>query len=353
MFRDECEIGVVAGKGGAGMVSFRREKYVPRGGPDGGDGGDGGDVVLLATERLNSLLDVGRSPHYRAQDGRPGGSRKQSGHRGADLVIDVPVGTQVFDLRRGHLLRDLASDDDRLVLARGGRGGRGNARFATAVHQAPRQAQPGEPGEERAVRLELKLLADVGLVGLPNAGKSTFLRAVSAATPKIAEYPFTTLEPHVGIAPVGDYDTLCIADLPGLIEGAAEGHGLGHRFLKHVERCPVLLQLVDVSSGDVETAAEAYRVIADELASYSPELARRERVVAASKVESEEAEHCAAALSVRLERPVLTLSSHTRRGVPPLLADLRERVRASRPRPSRTDVVPGSPSAPPGGREPV
>ncbi len=329
LFRDECEIRVDAGKGGDGLVSFRREKYVPKGGPDGGDGGDGGSVVLLASEQVNSLLAIGRSPRYRAEGGRPGGPADRAGRAGADLVLEVPVGTQVLDAERGNLLKDLATPGQRLVIAQGGRGGRGNARFATAVRQVPRHAELGRPGESRRLRLELKLFAEVGLVGLPNAGKSTFLAAVSRATPKVADYPFTTLEPQVGIAAVGDYDTLVVADLPGLIEGAAEGLGLGHRFLKHVERCRVLLHLVDVSPLAGEDPAEAVRVVAGELARYSPELADRPRLVVATKVEDEEGAERARALGEELGAEVLPISSHTGQGVAGLLERARLLVRGS------------------------
>jgi len=326
MFRDECELEVVAGRGGDGMLSFRREKYVPRGGPDGGDGGNGGDVVLLATTRLNSLLALGRKRLHRAKNGRPGETAKRSGATGEELVLEVPVGTQVLDLARGNLLRDLAEDGQRLVIARGGGGGRGNAHFASAVQQAPRRSEGGREGERREVRLELKLMAEVGLVGLPNAGKSTLLSRVSQARPKVADYPFTTLEPHVGIAAVGDWDSIVLADLPGLIEGASEGHGLGHRFLRHVERCQVLLHLVDVST-EPEEALQALEVIEGELAAYSPALAQRERVLVASKVESEESERTAAALEEQAGRPVLRISAHTGQGVQALLERARALVR--------------------------
>ena len=339
MFRDECEIEVRGGKGGDGMLSFRREKYVPRGGPDGGDGGDGGSVVLLATETLNSLLDVGRRYNYQAPKGRPGGTKCQTGARGDDLVVEVPVGTQVLDGERGHLLRDLATPGERVDLARGGRGGRGNAQFATAVVQAPRHHELGTEGEHRRVKLELKLVAEVGLVGLPNAGKSTFLSRVSAARPKIADYPFTTLDPQVGIAPVGGaaggagaYDTLCIADLPGLIEGAAEGVGLGHRFLKHVERCGLLLHLVDCSTaadadrGDLDPEG-AWRVIEDELRAYSPELADRDRLLVATKCEDDEARARAAALGAAAGLEVFPISSQSGEGLEALLEAARLLVR--------------------------
>jgi GTP-binding protein len=327
MFRDECEIEVVAGKGGDGMVAFRREPFVARGGPWGGDGGDGGDVVLVADRNLNSLLFVGRAPRYVAGKGGPGGPCNRTGARGKDLVVPVPVGTQVRDRERGNLLRDLAEDGQTVVLARGGAGGHGNAHFATAVRQAPRRAEPGRAGECRRVKLELKIVAELGLVGLPNAGKSTFLSRVSAATPKIADYPFTTLEPQVGIARVGDYDTLCIADLPGLIEGASEGVGLGHRFLKHIERCPILLHLVDVSEGAHQPPVEAWRTIRRELERYPGDLADRPTVVVATKCEDEPAEAAAAELEAAVGAPVERLSARTGRGVRELLVRARDLVR--------------------------
>jgi GTP-binding protein len=322
MFVDECEIQVQAGRGGDGCLSFWREKFVPRGGPDGGDGGRGGSVIFVASGHMNSLLKVARRPRYQAEHGAPGGTANKSGRGGEDLVVEVPTGTQVFDAQRGNLLGDLARDGDRLEVARGGRGGRGNAAFATAVKQAPRDTEPGEAGEKRALRLELKLFAQVGLVGLPNAGKSTLLASVSRATPKIANYPFTTLHPQVGVVEVGTYDTLVLADLPGLIEGAAEGHGLGHRFLKHVERCRVLLFLLDVSEGADTPAEEAFAVLRGEIERYDAALAARPYVVAATKVESDEALARAAELSERLRRPVHPISSHTRRGVEELIGHL-------------------------------
>jgi len=333
MFRDECEIEVEGGKGGAGMISFRREKFVPFGGPDGGDGGDGGSVVLEASPSVNSLLRIGRRPMYSAGDGRPGGPRNRSGAKGADQRLQVPVGTQIFDALRGHLLRDLVAAGNTCEVAAGGRGGRGNQNFASAVQQAPRRAEPGEPGEARRLRLELKLLAEVGLVGLPNAGKSTFLATVSQATPKIADYPFTTLSPQVGIAAVGDDETLVVADLPGLIEGAAEGAGLGHRFLKHVERCSVLLHLIDVSSDALEPPEEALRVVEQELERYSPELARRPRLLVATKCEDEATEARAAELERAAGRAVRRISAVAGTGVRALLAEALALVRPTRPVP--------------------
>lgn len=329
MFRDECELEVRAGKGGDGAVSFRREKFAPFGGPDGGDGGDGGSVVLVASTGVNSLLAIARRPIHEAEDGKGGGPRNRSGKKAEDLVLEVPVGTQIFDAEGGHLLRDLVRADERCIVAAGGRGGRGNKAFASAVQQAPRKFEPGTPGEERRVRLELKLIAEVGLLGLPNAGKSTFLASISKATPKIADYPFTTLSPQVGIATVGD-DTLVVADLPGLIEGAAEGAGLGHRFLKHVERCSVLLHLVDVSSEATCDPAEAVAVVERELEQYSAELHQRPRLVVATKCEDEAAAARADALARTLGREVARISSVTGEGVAALLGVALRLVRAAR-----------------------
>ena len=328
MFRDECELEVQGGRGGDGAVSFRREKFAPFGGPDGGNGGDGGDVVLRADTGLNSLLRVGRRPMYEARNGAPGGPRNRSGAKGADTLVLVPVGTQIFDAERGQLLRDLAREGDSCVVAAGGRGGRGNKSFATAVLQAPRQCEPGADGESRRIRLELKLIAEVGLVGLPNAGKSTFLASVTQATPKIADYPFTTLSPQVGIAAVGEGETLVLADLPGLIEGAAEGAGLGHRFLRHVERCAVLLHLVDVSEEATVPPEEALAVVDRELLDYSEELASRPRLVVATKCEDEAAEERARALERASGRPVRRISTLGNLGVRELLADSLALVRS-------------------------
>jgi len=325
MFRDEAAIEVIAGKGGDGLMSFRREKFVPHGGPDGGDGGDGGSVILRATANLNSLLEIGRAYRYEAGKGTPGGPRKKTGARGDDLELDVPVGTLVYDAERGNMLRDLAQDGQELVVALGGKGGQGNVRFATAINQVPRKATRGTSGERRKLRLELKLVAEVGLIGLPNAGKSTFLSRVTAARPKIADYPFTPLDPQVAIADIGGYDTLVIADLPGLIEGAAAGVGLGHRFLKHVERCGVLLHLVDVTG--LEDPREAFQTIERELEEFSTALFQKPRIVVATKVESDEHVQRAQELAQSIGQPVLQISSVAGKGLSELLEAARQLVR--------------------------
>lgn len=327
MFRDEIEIELCAGKGGDGLISFRHEKYVAKGGPDGGDGGRGGSIWIVARADLNSLLALGRRRRYTARSGQPGGPVQRTGAGGEDQELFVPVGTQVFDSARGHLLRDLTAEGERVEIVRGGAGGRGNMHFVSSVHQAPRRATPGQPGEERRVRLVLKMFAEVGLVGLPNAGKSTFLSRVTAATPKIADYPFTTLVPQVGIATVGDHDTLCIADLPGLIEGASAGHGLGDRFLKHVERCGVLLHLVDVSSAALRDPLEAWEVIEHELAQSSPELAGKPRLAVATKCEDDEARERASRLEAGIRTPLVRISSVQGLGLEELLRSARTLVR--------------------------
>ena len=290
MFIDRAKIHVQGGDGGNGVTAFRREKFVPRGGPSGGDGGRGGDVVLVADASLNTLLHLRYNPRHVADRGLHGEGSNRSGHQGGDLTVRVPVGTQIFDAETGELLHDLNRDGDRWLAARGGRGGFGNAHFTTSTNRAPRYHQSGGKGEERELQLELKLLADVGLVGFPNAGKSTFISTVSAARPKIADYPFTTLEPHLGVVDLGDFRTFVIADIPGLIEGAHAGAGLGDRFLRHIERTKLLLHLVDVSSVSAsvpgrESVAD-YLTVNHELASYNADLATRPQFVVATKIDA-------------------------------------------------------------------
>ncbi len=284
MFVDEVEIEVRAGDGGRGVVSFRREKYVPRGGPDGGNGGDGGSIWLVAQSNRNTLVEYRYNPLFKADRGAHGEGSRRTGRTADDLVLPVPVGTMVFDGERGDIIGDLPEEGARLLVARGGRGGRGNACFTSSTNQAPRRADDGEPGEERHLRLELRLLADVGLVGLPNAGKSTLLRSVSSARPKVADYPFTTLTPHLGV--VGDADEeFVLADVPGLIEGAHQGTGLGHRFLRHLLRTRLLVYLIDVSEASGREPVEDFRILRDEVQQYGDGLERLPAVIAANKID--------------------------------------------------------------------
>ncbi|HEX5228883.1 MAG TPA: GTPase ObgE [Bryobacteraceae bacterium] len=284
MFIDEVRIRVKAGDGGNGCLAFRREKYVPRGGPSGGDGGRGGDVVFYASEHHNTLLHFRFNPEHTADRGRHGEGSNRTGRDGASIDVPVPVGTVVYDDETGELLHDFTRPNEKFVVARGGRGGRGNQHFATPTHQAPTEHEPGRTGEEKRLRLELKLLADVGLVGFPNAGKSTLISRISAARPKIADYPFTTLEPNLGVVSAGD-ETFVVADIPGLIEGAHLGHGLGVQFLKHVERTRLLVHLVDVSETSGRDPVDDFRIVMEELASFSPALAAKPMFVVASKID--------------------------------------------------------------------
>lgn len=286
MFIDRAKIRIQGGHGGNGVTAFRREKFVPRGGPSGGDGGRGGDVWIVADGSLNTLLHLRFNPLHIAGRGLHGEGSNRSGKEGGDAIVRVPVGTQVFDPNTNELLFDCDEDGRRWLAARGGRGGFGNAHFTTSTNRAPRYHQEGSPGEEFEIQLELKLLADVGLVGFPNAGKSTFISTVSAARPKIADYPFTTLEPHLGVVDLGDFRTFVVADIPGLIEGAHEGHGLGDRFLRHVERTKLLLHLVDVSSVSDRDPVGDYEIINRELAAYDSRLAGRPQIVVATKIDA-------------------------------------------------------------------
>jgi GTPase len=289
MFIDEATIRVKAGDGGNGCVAFRREKFVPRGGPSGGDGGKGGDIIMESSERHNTLVHFRFNPEYKAQRGRHGEGSNKTGREGENIVLKVPVGTLVYDAESGKKVHDFSHTDERIVVARGGRGGRGNARFATSTHQAPREHEDGRPGEERVLRLELKLLADVGLVGYPNVGKSTLISRISAARPKIADYPFTTLQPNLGVVVVGtppDDQSFVVADIPGLIEGAHAGAGLGTQFLRHIERTRLLVHLVDVSdaSGRPDPVKDV-EVIMGELGSFGAELEQKPVIMVASKID--------------------------------------------------------------------
>jgi len=286
MFIDEVIISVKAGDGGNGCLAFRREKFVPRGGPSGGDGGRGGDVVMVASQHHNTLLHFRFNPEHKAQRGRHGEGSDRKGHDGYSIDIMTPVGTVVYDHATGEVLHDFTQAGDRFIVAKGGRGGRGNARFATSTHQTPTEHEDGKPGEEKRLRLELKLLADVGLIGFPNAGKSTLISRISAARPKIADYPFTTLVPNLGVVSTDDQRSFVVADIPGLIEGAHLGHGLGVQFLRHVERTRLLVHLVDVSESSGRDPASDFEVVMRELAGFSEDLAKKPMFVVATKLDA-------------------------------------------------------------------
>jgi GTP-binding protein len=325
-FVDEARIEVIGGRGGNGCASFRREKFIPKGGPDGGDGGRGGSVIAVADRNVNTLIEYRYTRRHQAQNGEHGRGSDCYGAAGADIVLRLPVGTVIYDEESGALLADLAADGDRVVLARGGAGGLGNLHFKSSTNRAPRQRTLGEPGEHRRLRLELKVLADVGLLGLPNAGKSTLIAAVSNARPKIAAYPFTTLHPHLGVVRLDAERSFVIADVPGLIEGAAEGAGLGHRFLRHLTRTRLLLHVVDIAPADPQLdPAHAVRAIAAELKKYDAKLARKPRWLVLNKIDLIPAAERAAAIA-RLKRrlrttvPVFAISAATGEGCRELMA---------------------------------
>jgi len=331
LFLDQARILVKAGDGGNGCLAFRREKYVPRGGPSGGDGGHGGDVYLVSTAHQNTLLQFSYNPEHRAERGRHGEGSNRTGADGHSLDVLVPVGTVVYDEATGDRLFDFTESGQRFLAARGGRGGRGNARFATATHQAPTEHEPGRAGEEKRLRLELKLLADVGLVGFPNAGKSTLISRLSAARPKIADYPFTTLEPNLGVVELDDFRSFVVADLPGLIEGAHAGAGLGIQFLRHIERTRLLAHLVDVSTSSGRLPEEDFDIILRELASFSAELAEKPMIVVATKMDAaQDPDRVAALRCVAEERrlPFFEISSVTGLGIDALKHAMAERVLA-------------------------
>jgi GTPase len=319
MFIDRAVVHVLAGAGGSGASSFRREKFVPKGGPDGGDGGHGGSIYVRADPNLATLLDYRYHTHWKADRGQHGKGKTMTGRSGADLYLPLPPGTVLRDATSGELLGELIAPGDTVLVARGGRGGRGNARFATATHQSPREWEPGEYGEERTLELVLKLIADVGLLGEPNAGKSTLLSVVSAARPKIADYPFTTLEPNLGVVGLSDHRSFVIADIPGIIEGAHAGKGLGLRFLQHVERTRVIAVLVPADSPDPQAT---YELLRREAALYSPELAAKPHVVVITKLDLVEPRTPHPALRTEGGAPVVAVSAVTRQGLPDLLETL-------------------------------
>jgi GTP-binding protein len=334
LFLDEARILVKAGDGGNGCLAFRREKYVPRGGPSGGDGGRGGDVYLVASSHQNTLLQFSYNPEHKAGRGRHGEGSNRTGAEGNTIEIAVPVGTVVFDEATGERLVDLAEQGQRFLVARGGRGGRGNARFVSSTHQAPTEHEPGRPGDEKRLRLELKLLADVGLVGFPNAGKSTLISRISAARPKIADYPFTTLEPNLGVVALPDFRSFVVADIPGLIEGAHLGAGLGIQFLRHIERTRLLAHLVDVSETSGRDPVHDFETVMTELASFSQELAHKPMIVVATKMDVALDPSRVAALhdlAGKLGLPFFEISSATGLGIDALKFAMAERVLVAQP----------------------
>jgi len=284
-FLDEAVITVKSGDGGRGCISFRREKFVPRGGPDGGDGGDGGSIVFRAVNRLHTLIDFNSRKFFKARNGEPGRGKKQSGKNSKDILIEVPLGTIIYDLDTEEELADLIHNDQEFIVLQGGKGGKGNQHFATSTNRAPRFAQPGLPGSERRLRLSLKYLADIGIIGLPNAGKSTLLSRLTMARPRIDDYPFSTLNPNLGVMTLEDDITVTVADIPGLIEGASRGRGLGHRFLKHIERTRLLVHLIDVSMNSVERLLDDFHVLRDELRKYDESLLEKDKVVLINKID--------------------------------------------------------------------
>lgn len=333
MFIDEVRISVKAGDGGNGCLAFRREKFVPKGGPSGGDGGRGGNIYMVASQHYNTLLHFRFNPEHKADRGRHGEGSNKKGRDAAHIELPVPVGTVVYDNETGDLIHDFTVPGEKFMVARGGRGGRGNQHFATPTHQAPTEHEPGRPGEGKMLRLELKLLADAGLVGFPNAGKSTLISRISAARPKIADYPFTTLEPNLGVVS-HEERTFVVADIPGLIEGAHEGHGLGIRFLKHIERTKVLVHLVDVSEGSGRDPVEDFKVVLNELKSFSEELAAKPMIVVATKMDSAQDPDRVKKLQAAARRrkmPFFKISAVTGEGLPELLKAMAEKIFTSAP----------------------
>jgi GTP-binding protein len=326
-FIDEATIIVQAGAGGRGCVSFRRERFIPRGGPDGGDGGKGGDVILTTNPHKRTLYHLHNKKQYKAASGDPGQGSQKSGRGGADLIIEVPPGTLVTEAESGSLLCDMVHPDQQVVIAKGGRGGQGNMRFKSSTNQAPRFAQPGEPGQSLTLKLELKLLADVGIVGLPNAGKSTLISVISSARPKIANYPFTTLKPNLGVVQLADAEPFVVADIPGLIEGAHQGAGLGTQFLRHVERTRILVHLIDAAALDMDDPLAPYRIVNNELAGHSHTLAQKPQLVVLNKLDIEGADCLAEGFCHAFgDKKVLKISAAANQGVAQLKSCLLQQL---------------------------
>jgi GTP-binding protein len=340
-FIDEVKIRVIAGDGGRGCVSFRREKFVPRGGPSGGNGGNGGDVIAVADPQLTTLLDLRYQKLYRAGRGQHGMGSDCHGHRGDDRIIKVPVGTIIRDAATGELIGDLQAAGERVIVATGGRGGKGNAHFVSSTNRSPRFAQPGEPGEERELDIELRLLADVGIIGLPNAGKSTLISVISSVRPKIADYPFTTLVPNLGVVGYDD-KSFVVADIPGLIEGAHEGHGLGHKFLRHVTRTSLLIHLIDGSQINPDDPLKDWRTVNRELALFDPALAQKPQIVVINKIDLAEAREQAQAIAKELPqpyRPPYLISAATTEGIQALVQTVGRKIAALKQTETRHDAA--------------
>ncbi len=330
MFVDVVKIYVKAGDGGHGCVSFRREKYVPKGGPDGGDGGRGGSIYFRAIDNVDTLSDFAGKHHWKAKNGQSGSGKNKHGQSGDDLIIPVPPGTLIYDEDLDLLLKDLHKVDMKCCIARGGRGGKGNKRFADSVNQTPRYAEPGKPGQERNIRLELKLIADVGLVGMPNAGKSTLISRCSAARPKIADYPFTTRQPVLGIVELTDYRRFVMADIPGLIEGAHEGAGLGFEFLRHIERTRIIVHILDIMPPDNSDPVDNYKTIRSELKQYSKTLAKKKEVIVANKIDLDPDGKITKDLKKRLRKNILSISAVTGQGIKELTEVLWQKVKGAK-----------------------
>jgi GTP-binding protein len=334
MFVDEAAIQVKAGDGGHGCVSFRREKYIPKGGPDGGDGGNGGSVIFVADSSKDTLLDFSGRHHWTARSGQAGMGKKMAGINGDDLIVPVPAGTLVYDSEHNILLADLNELGKQVVIAKGGRGGKGNWHFRSSTNQAPRYAEPGTQGQQRSLKLELKLIADIGLVGMPNAGKSTLLRAISAARPRVADYPFTTLDPQLGIVELPGFRRMVVADLPGLIEGAQHGAGLGHAFLRHIERTKIIVHMLDMYPIDQSDPAENYRTIRRELESFSPELANKRELIAANKMDLAIDDEALEKLMAELpDKEIFPISGASHQGLDNLLETLWKIIHEGEPQP--------------------